>query len=347
MRFLTTASYYGTGSSAVTDLLSEYSDVASLPSCFECRIAHDMFGLSDLEYYLVDNYHRHNSSVAVKMFERLLKLYGLDECLKMENYPYYLGPDFKRYCEEYINRLAPLSYEGGSHLDIYMKSDAFIIWLKIKEKIFHSLYRLKVSQDNDDAWRYKKESPYERACKNEKSYITYPRDFFLSVTRDFTRNIFSYANKENRDFLLVDQLVPATNTMRYCRYFDSIKVVAIDRDPRDLYYLEKYYWKGSIVPSEPEMFVNWYKTTRAHKKYELGEENYVLRIQFEDLVFKYDLVVSEIEKFTGLKEENHVEYKKHFNPQKSKDNIGKWKNDKKEYSNIRKIEQLLPELCLK
>ena len=140
MRFLTTASYYGTGSSAVTDLLSEYSDVASLPSCFECRIAHDMFGLSDLEYYLVDNYHRHNSSVAVKMFERLLKLYGLDECLKMENYPYYLGPDFKRYCEEYIKRLAPLSYEGGSHLDIYMKSDAFIIWLKIKERIFRRIF---------------------------------------------------------------------------------------------------------------------------------------------------------------------------------------------------------------
>lgn len=106
MNFITSTGYYGTGSSAVTDLLSEYSVISSLPSDFECRIAHDMFGIADLEYYLVDNYHRHNSSIAIKMFKRLMDLYGLDKYHKMENYPSYLGPVFKEAVDEYLGELS-------------------------------------------------------------------------------------------------------------------------------------------------------------------------------------------------------------------------------------------------
>lgn len=346
MKFITTASYYGTGSSAITDLLSEYDRVASLPSDFECRIAHDMFGLSDLEYYLVDNYHRHNTSVAIKMFQRLMGLYGIDKYLKMENYPHYIGPSFYEACELFLKKIAPIGYQGGCHTDIYMKSDLFIFFLKIKERIFHKLHKYKISA-NDDAWLQKTETPYEKACKKEITYISYPREIFLSAAKEFTRKMFSSLNQEGKEFLMVDQLVPPTNTMRYCRYFDDIKVVVVDRDPRDLYYLEKYFWRGNVIPTNPEAFVEWYKATRSHKQYEKDDKNVVLRIQFEDLVLNYDEEVSKLENFIGLSPENHIAYQKVFNPQISKGNIGKWRNDRVEFDNINKIESLLPELCLK
>ena len=346
MKLITTASYYGTGSSAITDLLSEYNNVASLPSDFECRIAHDMFGLSDLEYYLIENYHRHNSSVAIKMFKRLMELYGDNKYLKMENYPRYLGSSFIEAYKQYIKKIAPITYQGGSHSDIYMKSDLFIFLLKIKERIFHRFHKYKISV-NDDSWFQKKETPYEKACKRELSYITYPREIFLDATKEFTRDMFASLNQEGKEFLMIDQLVPPTNTMRYCQYFDDLKVVAVDRDPRDLYYLEKYYWRGNVIPTEADAFIEWYKATRAHKQYEKDDKDKVLRINFEELVFNYEELVPIIEQFIGLNSANHVTFQKVFNPNISKGNIGKWRSDKSEFNNISKIENSLSELCLK
>lgn len=345
MNFITSTGYYGTGSSAVTDLLSEYSVISSLPSDFECRIAHDMFGIADLEYYLVDNYHRHNSSIAIKMFKRLMDLYGLDKYHKMENYPSYLGPVFKEAVDEYLGELSKYSYQGGCHEDIYIKSFSFILWLKIKERLFYKFHKVSIGQENDDAWLNKAVSPYEKACGKERSYISYPREYFLESTKKFTRQIFSQASLNNTEFLLVDQLVPPTNTMRYCRYFDNIKVVSVDRDPRDLYYLEKYYWRGNVIPTDPLLFVEWFKTTRAHKKYEKDDSKMVCRIQFEDLVLRYDNVVPLLESFIGISPNSHVRAKEIFNPKISINNIGKWKNDKEEFKNISFIEKELFEIC--
>ena len=123
MKLITTASYYGSGSSAITDLLSEYDNVSSLGSGFECRIAHDMFGISDLEYYLVENYHRHNSCTAINKFLRLMDIYGLDKKIRLENYPAVFGNEFEYAVNKYIGKLTISTYYGGSHIDIYEKSD--------------------------------------------------------------------------------------------------------------------------------------------------------------------------------------------------------------------------------
>ena len=52
MRVITCASYYGTGSSAVTDYVTEFSTVKSLGDS-EIRILHDMDGVSDLQLSLI------------------------------------------------------------------------------------------------------------------------------------------------------------------------------------------------------------------------------------------------------------------------------------------------------
>ena len=65
MNIVTTTGFYGTGSSAITDLLMEY-DCIKVKSDYEIRIAHDPFGIRNLEINLIENPNRHNSSFAFK-----------------------------------------------------------------------------------------------------------------------------------------------------------------------------------------------------------------------------------------------------------------------------------------
>ena len=75
VQIFTVASYYGSGSSAVTDLLSEFEGVKSLTN-YEFRFAQDPDGLSELEYNLVENFNRHNSGHALKRYRDLVDYYG-------------------------------------------------------------------------------------------------------------------------------------------------------------------------------------------------------------------------------------------------------------------------------
>ena len=339
MKVFTTASYYGSGSSAITDLLSEYKGIKTLDSNFECRIAYDMFGLSDLEYYLVENNHRHNSSTAINSFLRLCNIYGLDKKIRLENYTKYF-PNFKVSVDTYIRDLAPLSYKGGSHSDIYVKSDSFICLLKIKEFLYHKFHKFSVTND-DSTWLAKGITPYVRELKKLDYYITYPIDIFVEATQRFTENLFSSVDMNGGDFLMIDQLVPASNTMRFIKYFKDLKVVCVDRDPRDIYYNEKKFWKGGIAPSDPKLFVEWYKATRKHKLLENDDEQKIMRIEFEDLIMDYDNICCKLERFLGLTSDMHIAPKSKLNPEISIQNIKKWKNDYNELCNLQYIKECL------
>ena len=52
MKVISCASFRNTGSSAVTDLISEYDSVHSLTR-YEFRFVHDTDGIMDLEYNLI------------------------------------------------------------------------------------------------------------------------------------------------------------------------------------------------------------------------------------------------------------------------------------------------------
>lgn len=338
MRLATVTGYYGTGSSAVTDLLEEYRGVKSLGCNFECRIAHDMHGLSDLEYYLVENNHRHNSSIAIKQFLRLMDIYGLSKKLRFENYPSVFGKAYAEAVQEYIKALSPIVFNGGSHIDLYEMPDNKIAWLKIKNRLHRKLFKETITVD-DESFRYRKCTPLEKARRSCISYSPYPKDVFLEATKAFTHKLFSQFNAPQVQYLLVDQLLPPTNCARYIRYFDDIKVVVVDRDPRDVYYLEKHLWRSGVIPTNVESFVGWYKNTRAHKRFENDDINRIMRINFEDLVFHYENTVADIELFLGIDMQNHIQPLEKFDPSISVKNIGKWKDDISEIDSIRIIEK--------
>lgn len=152
------------------------------------------------------------------------------------------------------------------------------------------------------------------------------------------------ANKDDKPFVVVDQIVPSSNLNRYIRYFDDIKVFVVDRDPRDVFYLAKYVWQVKMVPTETaDTFSRWFKYTHAHRLTEQVDQSRVMYVQFEDMVLNYEATMSAIRDFAGVAENDHSGKFSHFDPSVSRKNIMAWKNDCRCTDEIHRIEELLPE----
>ena len=122
MRFISCASYYGSGSSAITDFVSEFDSVYSFTD-EEFRFVQDPDGVSDLEYNLVENFNRHNSGHAIKRYKKLVDFY----CGNMfgKKYEKFFHGNWKKYSEEYIDDLTDFTYHGWWQYDLMDKGDFF------------------------------------------------------------------------------------------------------------------------------------------------------------------------------------------------------------------------------
>jgi len=312
MRIISCASYHGTGSSAITDYITEYNNCFSLTN-YEFRFVQDPDGISDLEYNLVENHNRHNSGHALKRFKFLVDFYSGNKFIK--KYNLFFDGKWKEISYEYINDLTDFSFKGWWQYDLLDRGLFYYYRKLLLNKLFHlTIWR---SEPDKNLNVLPKEITYCSRPSEEK---------FLNCTRKYINELFTVANKSNKPDIMVDQLLPPTNLKRYLRYFDDIKVFVVDRDPRDLYILEKYIWKGDILPTEnPNEFCKWYIYTRAHRKSEIFDKDKVMFIQFEDLIYKYDETTDNIKKWLGYSDCDHLLKLKNFQPSNSIANTRLWK----------------------
>ena len=122
MRVITCASYYGTGSSAVTDYVTEFSTVKSLGDS-EIRILHDMDGVSDLQYHLTENHNRHNSGHAIKRFKKLVDFYSGNRLT--HRYEPFFQNRWKEISYRYIDSLVDFSYRQNA---AQSRGGSWIFW---------------------------------------------------------------------------------------------------------------------------------------------------------------------------------------------------------------------------
>lgn len=311
MRVISCASYYGTGSSAITDYVSEFSDVYSLTN-EEFRFLHDPDGIDDLYFHLVENHNRHNSGHAIKRFKRLVDFYN-GNFLSKKYAPFFRG-QWKDISYRYIDRLTDFTYKGWWMYDLYDRGTWFYVRKRLPNKLLHATI-----------WRSQPDRVLN-TLKNETTYCAAPSDQeFVDATRDYIRELLTVASNGSQKTIMVDQMVPPTNLARYTRYFDDIKVIIVDRDPRDLYLLERMEWKDGIIPHESvQDFVKWFRYTRHHRDVETFDPTTTLFVRFEDLIYHYDEETARIRSFVGLNEKDHTHPRTAFNPMTSKGNTCKW-----------------------
>ena len=335
---LTSTGFGLTGSSAATNILEEFSSVRSFSNIFECTFLHEADGLFDLEKAINEG-HRLKVDLAVKRFLALSKKLNEDYYYKT-----YFNGFFYSYAKEFIDSITECKWNGWWHRSLEIKKiSAKEHWRYFfADLFFKNLYRKKIFKSYEpDGWTpsYHPVSSYY--------YINKKQDFYEKA-KEYIRKLFScFTLISNSNYILFDQLIPAYSIPNYARYFDSIKIVVIDRDPRDLYSINKAETGEQFIPSENiNIFIKWYKETR-FERYKINTEwkDRALFLPFESLIYDYDASLEKIKTFTGLTTEEHAWKKKYFDPEKSIVNTQVYKRYPALKEDIKKIENELKEFC--
>lgn len=324
MKKVTCISYHGTGSGAVDDLLKEFDNFVSGPSEFEFRLLHDPDGISDLEYNLVNNPHRLNSGFAIKRFEKYCRYLH-------RNNTKLFGDAWDEYTQKYIHALIKFEYYA------YWQGD---LWLFPEYRYYFFKFRRLLAKVSPPVFR---KPNYYNYFPHIKSYhVAISEERFLYLTRKYIDALCRGMNKADKEYVLLDQAVPTMNIQRYLRYVNDIKVILVDRDPRDT-YINHQRGKDHVLPKDPEKFSIAYKDYRRTLKKELLDTEHVLRVQFEDLIFNYDRTVDCIIRFLETDRLHHLTPKKVFIPEVSVKNTRQWEKLDGYSDAVRTIEKMLPE----
>ena len=303
-RILITAGYMGTGSSAMTDLLSEFKNVNNKYKDFEYIFLHCPNGVFDLEDKLLVGNNSMRSDEALHAFRSAMKdLYDV-KFWWPGNYKNIIGEDFMNIVDEYIDSITSFKTDNFWY---YQEKTTKIGMLKciyfyILNKIFNNKFKDKT------------------VLRYDTMFLSYvDSDIFYDKSKIFINKVINEIDN-NDDDILLDQLLLPHNAWRIDKYFENnTKMFIIDRDPRDLFVLNKYVWskKGITVPYSFDVnkFCMQYREIRKNvKEY---NSNYVMKIKFEDLIYKYDDTLKQIKKFINYKDNDHINKKKRFDPNKS------------------------------
>ena len=85
------------------------------------------------------------------------------------------------------------------------------------------------------------------------------------------------------------------------KFFDNAKAIIVDRDPRDIYILAKYFLKSNanwIPTNTVENFIKYHRLIRNDK---LPSDSNMIHIRYEDLIYDYENTARTIMAFLELK----------------------------------------------
>ena len=304
MKKISCIGFHATGSGVIDDLLRECDNVVQgIPDC-ESRFLQDPDGIADLEYNLIDNHHRINSGFAVKRYLRYVDR-------TKRTYVKIFGPEWQKISHKYIQSLLDFEYKGFWYGDLWLSN-----------KIVNCYYIIRRQWDK----RIRKKILHKKSYRNHlpwitSYYVTIEKDEFLEKTRNYIDSLCESMNINNKEFVVLDQLVPPTNIAKYNRYLRDIKYVIVDRDPRDVYiYLHEV--QDRVMPiDDPYKFCKYFRDS--HKQLSDFPNNCLL-VHFEDMVLHYDKFVPLVMRFLGIEPSHHIAPRKHFDPTKSVKGVRTW-----------------------
>lgn len=322
MKKIACVGYHETGAGVVDNIFRECDNVCQGAYEAELRFLHDPDGVSDLEYHLVENPHRLSSALAIKRFVE----YAKSQNRQVRKT---LGEDWVTLATEYAESLALCKYKGYTLGDINMLNPIQKTELYLKKAV----NRLKPKRLRYPVW-------HNYLPWLDTYYSRLDEHVFVKKTKEFVNKVCDIINVENKEYIMLDQFVEASNPSRYLRYVDDIKVVIIDRDPRDL-YIHHLTRGDKVLPTEPEKFCIVYNGIRQLKGKD--PEDSVLRMNFEDFIYKYDASIQMLFTFVGMSRDHHVSPSSHFDCQKSSRGTKLWEKFPQYENAVKIIEERLPE----
>ncbi|SDA73005.1 hypothetical protein SAMN02910275_02435 [Butyrivibrio sp. INlla18] len=331
MKIVSSAGFGFTGSTAITDLLSEYEDIYtySIPS-YELSFFNTSHGILNLYNNMVNNRIPDLMHYAGKDY--------LEQCKTWANYgtianheSFFCGK-FMEYSEEYITELGKNKY----YCNHTWKHNSEL--QRVIYRIINKIYHVSKSLSVKNSYGEQNIEPLTTFSKLEKNYLyDVNEEEFTKITKDYFGKLFEAIT--DKQLINVHSLIPIQMIDECTKYFENICIIAIDRDPRDIYLTAKHKWKTLDYPiDDVHFYCDYYKWLRSAIR---ETKTPVLRLQFEDLVYKYDETVNKIERFLDIDSEKHVLKKTKFVPELSANNCNLKDKYPEESNNIKVIEKEL------
>lgn len=314
-RIIIPTGYMGSGSSAITDLVSEFKDCKNDFKSYEYILLHCPNGLFDLEDKLLNGNNAIRSDEAIRTFQKQMqKLYN-KRFWWVGNYKKIISENFMDITNEYINSLINFNYEGYWYMHEEVNTQMFFKLLIRKPLKLLTLNKVK----------FKKILKYKDGMK-----ISIPtKEEFYAKSNDYIYKIIEEISGESKNVIL-DQFLLPFNLFRLDNYFNNdTRVIVVQRDPRDVFILNKYIWPEKNfevpMPKNAEQFCKYYKRMRESEKE--CKSNKILRINFEDLIYNYESTLELIKKHLGFTDQEHINKKSRFNPDLSIKNTQLFNNN--------------------
>jgi hypothetical protein len=315
--------YGSSGSSAFLDILREYDNVQVMDNG-EFYLLHFVDGIRDLDYQLNNHMMRASSAVAIHRFRKIInkKLYCSGRVSPADR------EKIKRIAEEYLQQIIMCSYRGPMRAMRILESKHLFGSLEyFVHKAIGKIFPL-----------------HRMPFINIELSINHPQ--FDELTRNLVAEILgtvyknSYVENE-QEIKVIDQLIPAYNPENYLKYVENSAAIIVDRDPRDNYLFGKLFLvpSGRIVfPCDNvENYIKYIRTTRQA----IQENKNVALFKFEELIYDCDNTAKRLADFVGAG--NRVRKGECFKPTYARSSSQLFKKYTQYDSDIKKIEQELPE----
>lgn len=322
--------YFSTGSSAVLDLLCEFSEVQVFDD-FEFTIAVEPDGLMDLDFHL-NSYRKYvNSFIAIRRFRMLMC--SIFHSKTSVEYRKATKGKIKRLTDSYLSEITQVSWRGlalASVISIPRKCIKKFIQMILLLMCRRKIYCTPLA--NIHMW----------VCRKNMQMSSFPENF-LYHTKKYINSILQEMGRDPQKITVLDQAFDAQDPVSSFKYYDNPKAIIVERDPRDLYLFAKYYLPytghGRLIPTDNvEDFIKYYKLSRKRPPSDVMNKD-ILRVNFESLVYDYEDTVLHISKFIGIKD--HERKGSFFIPDMSRNNTQLFKKYLSNKQDIKAIESEL------
>ncbi len=289
---ISTCGYGNTGASAALDFLRGYKEIQIIDS-IEFQLLHAPDAILDLKYHLTQSKERIASGVALARFERITRQTVGKDVARL------IGPSFYDITDKYIEKLTVARWNGESVYDpVELTNEPKSKLLKkIQNKITFTAL-----EKNHPEIHYPKIYPREFSLMSEKK--------FDEITKEYLRGIISLLDIDMNKDIVFDMLFSATNPKMGTEFFDDVKMIIVDRDPRDLYVCSaKWPYSNFFMPLEYKSFCEYYLAMKENTEPYEG----ALVIEYEDLIYHYYETTEAIIDYLGFDHRPEDEFK-YFNP---------------------------------
>ena len=326
-----TTGFMGSGSSAMTNLLCEFEGVEAPNSDFEYVFLHAPNGLFDLEDKLLIGNNALRSDEAIHSFYDYMNDLYYKKHYWVSDYKNKVSKSFMEYVDEFIYSLNPIKLKGKNAFWYYTENPD---WIMMMKKVFRKMIALLTFN----------RIVIQQPLKYQGMILAYPTsEEFYGAAKKFVYQIMEEI-KSDKQTIVLDQFLLPHNLQRLDSYFsDDVIVVLVDRDPRDIYLSNKYYWisKNISIPVPTDVKGFCYQYRRMRESICNTNKNKVVRVQFEDLIYDYENTLKRIYRDLNLSTELHIDKGKYFNPKVS---IVNTNLQRKSTAFIREAESIAEEL---